>query len=419
MIAVAIAIPVMLASVPTAALSDIWNPSLPLLPFLLLVFVAWSLACGEHRLLPLGVLLASFVSQGHLGYLVPAAAALAVGVTGLWLSRRATGERPPLRGSVVVAAIVALLCWSGPLIDQATNRPGNLVLVVRAATTGQKTLGLDPAWRAVVAAVGVPAWWLGQPQTGLERVADLVSAPSATRIATAALVLAGLLAATLAGVRRRRHDVAAAGALALVLCAAMAVVTRSTPYDSLPTLTYSLRWGSPVGMFTWLVLGWSAATLLAGGVALARAATAVGLAAAAIAAVVVIASARLQGEPYDGMRAVGRSVEAAVDPDRPVEVDVASDRDGAFMALAVGAGLLYDLRRDRRDLAAPVFADYLGPEYQARGGARGQVVRVDVGSRPPPGGRVVARVAMPESPDPDDPLAPKVTHRRALVVTLR
>ena len=33
-----------------------WNPSAPLLPFTLLIFLAWSVACGDFRLLPLTVL---------------------------------------------------------------------------------------------------------------------------------------------------------------------------------------------------------------------------------------------------------------------------------------------------------------------------------------------------------------------------
>jgi hypothetical protein len=416
MLAVGIAIPVMLASMPTEALSDIWNPSLPLLPFTLLIFVAWSLACGEHRLLPLAVLLASFTAQAHLGYLVPSVAALAVGLAGLWLVRRSTGERPPLRRSAAIAAAVGLVCWSGPLIDQAVNRPGNLVLVARAATTGEATLGLDPGWRAAVHAVGVPAWWLGQPQTRLERVGDLADRPGPGTIATAVLVLAGLVAVTLAGVRRRRFDVVAAGALALTLCAALVVVTRSTPVGSFATLTYSLRWASPAGMFAWLVLGWSAATLASRRPALPRAAVGVGLAAAAATAVVVTASAELHAQPYDEVRAVARSVEAAVDPGRPVRIDVSSDNDGAFLALGTAAGLLYELRRERRDLTARDFASYLGPEY--RPAANAQVVRVDVGTRPPRGGRTLARLDVPEHPDPDDPAA-RDTRRRTLLVTLR
>lgn len=66
MFAVALALPLMLASLPAESLSDIWNASAPLLPFTVLIFLAWSLGCGEYRLLPLTVVVASFTAQGHL-----------------------------------------------------------------------------------------------------------------------------------------------------------------------------------------------------------------------------------------------------------------------------------------------------------------------------------------------------------------
>ena len=57
MLASALGIALMCQSLPTESLHDIWNPAAALFPFLALVFVGWSLACGEHRLLPLAALL--------------------------------------------------------------------------------------------------------------------------------------------------------------------------------------------------------------------------------------------------------------------------------------------------------------------------------------------------------------------------
>ncbi len=65
MFATAAAVAVMCAALPTEVLSDIWTPSAPMLSFTLLIFLCWSLACGEHRLLPLTALVASFVVQCH------------------------------------------------------------------------------------------------------------------------------------------------------------------------------------------------------------------------------------------------------------------------------------------------------------------------------------------------------------------
>ena len=101
MFAVALAIPLMLASLPAETYSAIWNPSAPLLPFTLLIFLAWSVACGDFRLLPLTVLVGSFVAQCHLIFAFPAFGALAVGVGGLaiyWVVSRRGRASPAADG---------------------------------------------------------------------------------------------------------------------------------------------------------------------------------------------------------------------------------------------------------------------------------------------------------------------------------
>jgi hypothetical protein len=423
MLATAVALGVMLASLPAESYSDIWNPSAPLLPFTLLLFLAWSLASGEHRLLPLTVLVASFLPQCHLGFLVPAAGAFAVGLGGLALSRRWRPGAPPLRPWLAAAAAVGAVCWSAPLIDQLVNRPGNAVLIGRAATTGQTTVGFDSAWRAIVHTVGIPPWWLREPQVGLERTVDLVTSPGAVRVLSAAAVLVALVLLAAIGWRRRRPDVLAAGVLGLVLCAALLVVVRSTPEGSAATLVYSLRWASPAGMWVWLVLGWSLATLLAPlprpGPRAARALSAAGLVVAVAVGAVVAADGRLKPEPYDEVRAVADRLDAALGEGDGVRVDVSSSPDGSFMALGFGSALVYELRRDGRAVTAPTYANYLGPEYAAGASERGErVVHVAVDSAPPPGARAIARMALVDHPDPEGPPAGRPPPRRALAVTL-
>lgn len=421
MLATAVAIPVMLASLPSASFSDIWNPSAPTLPFLALVFIGWSLACGEHRLLPLAVLIASFVVQCHLGYLVAAAATLAVGVAGLALSRRAELLRAPARAWMAGALVVGVVCWSAPAIDQVTNDPGNLRLVYRAIRADQPTLGLDPAWRAVVHTVGVVPWWLEDPHFGISRAVDLGQRPSAVARASAVLALAALAALALLGWRRRRPDVVAATVLALALCAAVAVVAGSTPQHSVGTLAYSLRWASPVGLFAWLALGWSAATLLAPARLRAplpaprRLAPALGLALVAVVAAVVAASGDLRDQPYGQTTAIAEGIESGVPDGRPIVLGIAGPPDATFMALSIQAGVLYALRLDGRDVAAGSAANYLGPKYRPQGGE--QVVRIDIDTPPPEGGRLLARLAVLESPDPEAPGPQAAARRRQATVT--
>src|SRR2546429_8831648 len=95
MFATALAIALMCQSLAAETFHDIWNPSAALFPFTLLIFLCWSLACGEYRLLPLTALVASFVLQANLTYLPPTVGLLAVRLGGLALSPAGVRRRPP------------------------------------------------------------------------------------------------------------------------------------------------------------------------------------------------------------------------------------------------------------------------------------------------------------------------------------
>lgn len=387
MFAVAIAIAAMLGSLAGEAHADIWNSSAGLLPLTLLVFLAWSLACGEYALLPVTALVASFLAQSHLTFAAPALGATAVGLVGLALSGRAP------RRWVLAALAVALVCWSAPLVEQATERPGNLVLLVRAAFADDPSAGLETGWHALVRAVGVVPWWLQDPDTPVRRAAQLREDPGALSTVTTLLVLAGLAAAAVAGWRRRRFDVVAAGALALVLCAALVQVAASTPLATFDTLGYTLRWSSPAGMCIWIVLGWSGWVLLAP--ARPRPAPARGLAIGAVAAVaavatVVAAAAVPRPDPYSEMSAISDGLESRLPPEGSVRVDARITRQSIFLAFMFQAGIVYALRHDGRDVTAPSIAIGMGDEYDREDADHR--LRVEVGRPLEPDGRTLARV---------------------------
>src|SRR5437879_6592896 len=79
---------------------DIWNPSAGLFPLLALVFVCWSLACGDYRLLPVAVLLTSFLVQLEDSFIPASLGAFAVGLGGFalwwWRAARARPARAVL-----------------------------------------------------------------------------------------------------------------------------------------------------------------------------------------------------------------------------------------------------------------------------------------------------------------------------------
>ena len=273
MFATAVAIALMCQSLPAETFHDVWNPAAGLFPFLLLIFLCWSLACGDHRMLPLTVLVASFVTQTHLTYVVPTAGMLAVGLGALafgsvrrWRAKRADEpgsaretSRTPIWRWVVAAVVVAAVCWAPPVIDEIENSPGNLSLIVQTAQHRGSTLGTGVGWNAVVRAVGWTPWWLYVPATAWDRKVDVRATPSshASDWTLAMLAALGLLAP--AGFLRRRPDVGAAALIGLALCASLGTIVALTPSAPLlaATIGYTAWWGSMLGLWVWLVLGWA------------------------------------------------------------------------------------------------------------------------------------------------------------------
>lgn len=400
MVAAAVGLALACASLPPETIHSVWNPSAAQLPFALLVFLAWSLACGEHRLLPLTVVVASFAAQAHLTYVLPVVGLMTVGLAGLALSRREPARRKPARRWALAALAAALVCWSAPLLEQATSRPGNFVAVGRTALADRPTLGPSAGWHAVVRAVGVPPWWLRAPQDPVERLGDVTAAPSVPSIASALGVLAGLAALLAIGVRRGRRDLAAAGAIGLVLCAGIGAVASSTPSAAglVFTIGYTLRWASLAGMFAWLVLGWSIALLLASRRGLphpsgetvlggARRTVAAGVVAVVGAVVATGLGPDLLERRYEPAREVADRLDAELGTRPTVVVEAGID------VFDYQGAAVYELRRTGTGVLAPSLAAQLGGRYDRGEAEPDRVVRIaPAASRIARDGRVVARV---------------------------
>ena len=361
MLATAAALVLAFGSLRTDVIRDVWNPAAAVVPFALLIYLCWSLACGELRLLPLAVLVASFTMHCHVAYVVPSLLLLAVG----------------------------LVCWSGPLIDR-----DNLGTLADAAGARDEALGSVAGLHAVERALGVSPWWLHRAQSPLTRVADVVSGPPvATWVTAAALLVALGVLLGIAG-RRRRADVVAACAVALALCLALYLLTASYPKgpEQLASYGYTSWWAAPAGMFAWLTVGWSAATLWARERTPVRPRlAAAGVLVAAAAAVFVIAQRQGRSADeqwYEPVRTVLDRVHDELPPTHSVRVD------GAF-ALELQAAIIYDLRRRGLEVSAPPdVAVQLSPDYFAYHRPFDWVVDVSPGAVPPAFARPIARVTV-------------------------
>ena len=397
MFATAVAIAVMCSSLETRVLSDIWNPSAPILPMTLLIFVCWSVACGEYRLLPLAVVVASFAIQCHVVLLLPAAGMLGVAGAGLFASRAARADREihSVRRWSIAALVAAVLCWSGPLLDQvlawsgSSRGSGNLATLVEAGGARETPIGLTGGVHAVVRAVGVPPWWLRRPQPPLKRTFDIFTPLSTVAVVSTVAVLIGLVLMMALALRRRRTDVAVANGLALLLCVALAAVTASFPNtpETIFSYSYTSWWASPLGMWAWLVLAWSAVTLLAARLGYARMSgvrSAVALGAVAVVAATVAAKQRPDRDRdlYGPARTVAQRLHAELPVPGTVRVD-SSVLD--FTTVVVST-----LRR--RGATVTVRVDEFGPLYDRRNRRVDHVVDVRQGTALPAGARAVARV---------------------------
>jgi hypothetical protein len=407
MFATAIAVALMTRSLTSETWHDILNSAAPLLPFTLLIFVCWSVACGEYRLLPFAVLIASFATQSHLMFALPSLALLIVAVGGLVISRRpARGgttapaaesshpDPPSARRWTLATVVIAVICWIPPLVQEAGHvlglkpGPGNITLEAKIAFSHAK-VGYADGLHALVRAIGIPPWWLRPPRSIPQRLfADVYAAPSALSIASCALILGALLAIVAVAVRRRRVDVTAAGVSALLLAVALVVSTAGTPTagGGFFTLAYSLWWASPGGMWVWLALGWSA-------LALARPAPLPALRALAIpataAAFVVVASVAavvaLNQAPdvdrgaYKPIARVTAALRSARPLPGPVLVQVSDRRTSSILsALDLEAAIIYSVRRSRADVRSD-HPELVGRAYREGSEPARSIVTVHAG----------------------------------------
>jgi len=342
----AVALLLMCRSLAPEVLHDVWNPSAGLMPLTLLIFLCWSLACGEHRLLPITVLVASFVVQCQLAFVPPVLALLAVGLGGLCVYRFSSrSERSPGRGRasspagagrrrralrsastapaeqdsplsqarpsggasragrrsgalwpwVLASVLVAAACWTAPLVDQLQGHPGNLTEVVRTATASTSKLGAGVGFKAVVRAVGIVPWWLHDPASPWNRKYEVRTGAAGLATVSCVLILCGLLLLVAIGLRRRQRELVTGSVIALALCVALASIAATTPTMRVlaETLGYTMWSGSPIGMFAWLMLLWPVAALAARRLAAARPTPAplYGVATCAVAAVAALVAA--------------------------------------------------------------------------------------------------------------------------------
>jgi hypothetical protein len=233
-------------------LASPWNPHVPLMPLGLLLVSAAVVVGGSVELLPLVVLLGSFVVQAHMGLVPVAAATLFVTTTaivvGIVKSRRAGAPvSPSLRRSLMIAAAVAALVWAVPVIDEL--RPAGLHNMRELAHFFATAAPFNPrrAGHAFEQLVIAPF----SPQLGLEWGGLHIPPTEPAVRATMTVEAIALVVATAVAWRRRHAFEAALGVICLVGSIAGLVAVRRLPEE---VHEYTVLWVSVLGVFIWTVV---------------------------------------------------------------------------------------------------------------------------------------------------------------------
>ncbi len=197
-------VPVMAANVESGSLILPWNPSLALVPGMVLVFVAWQVAMGSRRLLPVAAGLAVWCTGAHLGFAplaISVSVAACVGLVATTLRRGGRSALVDLVRPALLAAVTATILATPLLVDLVANGDeSNPVHIVERGRPDPDaaTVPTDELAKVLRAELAVPpAWATPRPPYSvfLHRPAD--------RFPT---VLVVAVVAALAAVRRKAHD---------------------------------------------------------------------------------------------------------------------------------------------------------------------------------------------------------------------
>ena len=140
-------------------LTNAWNPIVPVWPFAALLVCTAATISGDVSLVPLVVVLASMVTQTHVGY---APVALALGAIALAaLIWHATRDRARHKGLLIVLLSLVLLqlVWLPAFAEELTGHPGNLTKLWRFFVQEAETQTLNTsarAWSAMLTGVVRP-----------------------------------------------------------------------------------------------------------------------------------------------------------------------------------------------------------------------------------------------------------------------
>lgn len=243
-------------------LRDPWTPHLALLPTLALLAFTFSVATGDRKSFPYMVAFGSFVSQAHVTYLPVVAGICIWGLVAFVVVELVQRSRDveqwmatttELVRCAGISTVVGLACWSGPLVDQFFGEGNLFSLVEVAGDPDVERLGIGYGISRTIGSLGAIPVWMSRT----DNIFSVRGEPGTLDWIVGGTVVAAMIAALVLGWSRRSRELVALNGTALVSLAVASFAIARAPSVSLDKL-YWFRWLWPVGMFTTLVLVWSA-----------------------------------------------------------------------------------------------------------------------------------------------------------------
>lgn len=110
-----------------------WNPNLPVLWWMLTLLAVWSVLVGDLVLLPVAAVAVTFCMQAHVSYGLPGVGLILLTAGWLIAHRRSDSDTGTGRrvGRWALASLGLMLAlWLPPLVQQFTQDPGNMTIIV-------------------------------------------------------------------------------------------------------------------------------------------------------------------------------------------------------------------------------------------------------------------------------------------------
>jgi hypothetical protein len=230
---------------------DYWNPFIALPFFPLFILEVWSVTVGDRwHLVGVGAV-GSFLVQTHVGYvtLVAAGAVWALALAVFDARRDPTAWRG-WRGPAAAAAALVVALWIPPIVDELTNHPGNITLLVRYLRHHAVGTGLRNGAGLFAAEFRVLPPWLGGPEL-LHPLRRTATAASLWWLVIPTVVLlSGFVAARRSG---------AAGSMRLIALVAVLVIVGIVTLGRVdpPLDTYLFEWRIVLAIFVFVAAGWA------------------------------------------------------------------------------------------------------------------------------------------------------------------